>query len=88
VGEAVSHPVRLSAGVRQGSVLSTSLFSLFANSDLCKLSKSGLGCHIKGLCFNALMYADDLLLLSITGSDLQNMISICRIELSNCNFCF
>jgi len=42
-GEAVSHPVRILAGVRQGSVLSPSLFSLLVNSVLCKLSKSGLG---------------------------------------------
>jgi len=70
-GEAVSHPVRLSARVRQGSVLSPSLFSFFVNSVFCKLSKSRLGCHIKGICFNSLMYADEPLLLSLTASDLK-----------------
>jgi len=44
-GEAISPPVWLSARVRQGSVLSPSLFFVFVSSALCKLSKSGLGCH-------------------------------------------
>ena len=31
-----------------------------------KLRDSTLGCHIKGICLNAAMYADDLILMSIS----------------------
>jgi len=48
---------------------------------LSKLNNSNLGCHIKSRCYNAIMYADDLLLMSITISDLQNMINLCVSEL-------
>jgi len=84
-GSAFSRSVRLSAGVRQGSVLAPSLFSIFVDNILVKLSHSSLGCYIKGLCFNAIMYADDLLLLTLSISDLHKLIIMCREEFSNCN---
>ena len=82
-GAVFSHSVRLLAGVRQGSVLAPSLFSVFVDSLLLKLSACKLGCHIKGFCFNSIMYADDLLLLSLSISDLQKMINLCQSELSS-----
>ena len=80
-GNAISHLVKLSVGVRQGGVLSPVLFAVYVNDVILNLHKSGLGCHIKNLCFNAFMYADDLLLLSISVCDLQQMINICKTEL-------
>ena len=68
-----SYWVQLTAGVRQEGVLSTHLFSLFIDDILLKLNKSSLGCHIKSLCLNAIMYADDILLMSISVCDLQSM---------------
>jgi len=61
---------KLTAGVRQGGVLSPLLFAIFVDDILVKLKKSSLGCYINGLCLNAIMYADDLLLLSISVTDL------------------
>jgi len=49
-GDAFSHSIRLTAGVRQGSVLVPSLFALYVDDLLLKLNKSGLGCHIKNFC--------------------------------------
>ena len=71
---------QLSAGVRQGGVLSPILFAIYVDGVLQRLSKSKLGCHIKKTCLNAFMYADDLLLLSTSVTDLQNIISICLEE--------
>jgi len=84
-GNALSSSVRLSAGVRQGLVLSPSLFALYVDKMLVKLHNSGLGCHIKNFCFNSIMYADDILLLAISVADLQEMINLCLSELFICH---
>jgi len=39
--------------------------------------------HHGGMCFNAIVYADDLLLLAISLRDLQLMIDLC-VEEFNC----
>jgi hypothetical protein len=75
-----SSSVQLSAGVRQGGVLSPLLFSNFVDEVLEKLNRSSLGCHINRTCFNAVMYADDLLLMSISLNELQQMIDLCIRE--------
>ena len=80
-GSALSSYVKLNAGVRQGGILSPILFAIFVDDILLLLSKSGLGCHINRVCFNSFLYADDLLLLSISICDLQKMIDICKHEL-------
>ena len=68
------------SGVRQGGVLSPLLFAIFVDNILVKLKLSGLGCRIHGVFINAIMYADDLLLLSISVSDLHSMVNICTQE--------
>jgi hypothetical protein len=73
----LSKLVSLTAGVRQGSVLSPILFSAFVDCVLEKLEKSQLGCFVSRECFNSFMYADDLILLSITVTDLQKMVNMC-----------
>ena len=40
-----SSPFKVSNGVRQGSVLSPILFSVYLDSLLVDLSKSGVGCY-------------------------------------------
>ena len=71
---------RLTAGVRQGGVLSPTLFALYVDDILIKLSNSKLGCHIKRICVNSFMYADDLLLIANSVSDLQKLVNICVEE--------
>jgi len=48
--------------------------SLSHNCMLCKLSASGRGCLVAGIYVGVLMYADDLLLISSTCSDLCRML--------------
>ena len=79
-GSALSSSVKLSAGVRQGGILSPLFFAVFVNDVLIKLENSKLGCHIKGKCFNSFMFADDLILLSISLRDAQRLIDICSKE--------
>jgi len=77
--------VRLNSGVKQGGVLSPYLFAVYIDSLLLKLRKSGLGCHIKSFCFNSCAYADNLVLMSISLDQLQKLINLCNVELTNCN---
>ena len=63
--------------VRQGGVLSPSLFNLYVNCMITELRKNRLGCCINNLYLGILMYADDILLLSSSCIELQNMLNVC-----------
>ena len=76
----MSSTVRILSGVRQGGVLSPFLFAVFVDGVLVKLKNSSLGCRVRGLLINAIMYADDLLLLSLSLRDLQLMVNLCNME--------
>jgi len=74
-------------GVTQGSILSTFLFSVYVDDMLNCLHYSKLGCQIKYTSFNAFMYADYLIRMSISICDLQNMLDICADELCKIDMC-
>src|SRR5580692_6294997 len=75
----MSEPYFLTAGIRQGGVLSPILFSMYVDDFLHKFDK--FGCRYKGLPTSAVMYADDLVLLAPSLSELQTMINVCYAEL-------
>jgi len=65
-GNCVSSELRILTGVRQGSC-----------PIIKSLRASDLGCHIKNVFVGCIMYADDLILLSASLSQLQRMLNIC-----------
>ena len=73
----LSDRVTLTSGVKQGGVLSPLLFAAYVDCVLIKLQSSGIGCFIGRHCLNSFMYADDLILLTFSVSDLQKLINIC-----------
>ena len=75
-----SEVFQLFAGVRQGGVLSPCLFAIYVNDVLEKICKSHFGCHIENLATNIFMYADDIILLSSSLTDLQRLIDICEYD--------
>ena len=65
-------------GVRQGGVTSGIFFAVYIDRLLVMLRKSGLGCHIHGIFFGAMIFADDIILLSASRSGLQAMVNFCQ----------
>ena len=65
-------------GVRQGAILSPSLFCVYLDTLLCQLRDAGVGCHIGGEFLGAFGYADDVLLLAPSRQALQVMLTICE----------
>ena len=81
----ISEQVPLLSGVKQGGILSPLLFTLYVDILLEKLEQSGLGWCIGMNCYNSFMYADDIILLSISVTDLQLMFKLCVDILNDLN---
>ena len=78
---AVSIAYTPKAGIRQGSIVSPALFAVYINNLITRISDSGYGCNIKNIFLGCFLYADDIILLSISVFSLQRMLEICIDEL-------
>ena len=74
---ACSSEFKVTAGVRQGGILSPILFNVYVGDMIADLKDSGYGYYIGKTFFGCIMYADDLLLLSPSIAGLQSMLDIC-----------
>ena len=63
-------------GVRQGDNLSPTCFSTYLNGLLCELKNSKIGVKLGNETVNVLAYADDLVLLAETATDMQKLLDI------------
>ena len=72
----------LLAGVRQGGILSPDFYCLYVDELVKILSELNVGCYIKHVFVNALMYADDMALISPSLRGLQKLLHSCE---SYCN---
>ena len=75
-------------GTRQGSVLSPTLFSVYLDGLLKLLRQKGLGCHIAGMWFGAVGYADDLALLAPNRESMARMLEVCESYAKDHNLVF
>lgn len=73
----LSEFVPVTAGVRQGGILSPVLFAIYMDTLINRLRRSGLGCKISGIYVGCLLYADDIMLLSNSVMAMQSMLEIC-----------
>ena len=65
-------------GVKQGGVISSTMFTIYIDQLLLRLKKLGIGCHIHGKYMGSLGHADDVTLLSPSIRGLNRMLSICE----------
>jgi len=73
-----SHKFKCCNGVKQGAVLSPTLFCVYLDELLLSLSKSDVGCYLGHHFTGALAYADDLTLLAPSLNALQKMLNVCE----------
>ena len=78
----MSNFFNLVSGVRQGGVLSPSLFAIYVNDIAKKIISRGIGCHMSFICTGIFLYADNLFLMAPCVHTLQIMLNICETELS------
>lgn len=64
--------------VIQGNISSPTSFILFINAFIVNLKSSGIGCHVNNQYFGCLLYADDIILLSLSVAGLQDMLNVCN----------
>ena len=67
----------ITAGVRQGGVLSPDLYSIYVDELVYILKSSGIGCYIAEIFAAALFYADDMCILAPSLKGLQKLLNIC-----------
>ena len=65
-------------GVKQGGVLSPTLFSVYINGLLEELQASGFGCKIGDTFVGCISYADDLIILCASLSGMEYKVGICE----------
>ncbi|CAF4195750.1 unnamed protein product [Rotaria magnacalcarata] len=73
-GDAFSYKWQIRNGVRQGGVLSPSLFNIFVNELINKIDKLKVGCKLGTSYSNIIAYADDIVLLAPSVSALQRLL--------------
>ena len=68
----------ISAGVRQGGVLSPDFYSIYVDDLICILQRAGVGCFYLGVFAAAIFYADDMAVLSPSVKGLQHILNLCH----------
>ena len=76
VGKVFSERYTIEGGLRQGCILSPSLFSLFLMELAEEQERQGLGVRVRGTWMGACFFADDIVLLAESDNDLQNMLDV------------
>ena len=67
----------ISAGVRQGGVLSPDLYCLYVDELVDILKSMGIGCYVRQRFAAALFYADDMAVLAPSIKGLQSLLDAC-----------
>ena len=68
----------VTAGVRQGGLLSPALFAIYKDELIKRLKASKLSCCVNGVYHGCLVYADDIMLISHSVQVMQRMLDLCE----------
>ena len=77
-GEEYSEWFFVSAGVRQGGVLSPDFYSIYVDDLIKRILLTGIGCYYLSVFAAALFYADDMAILAPSIKGLTKILTICN----------
>ena len=76
VGDEKTDYFGVEVGVREGCILSPTLFSIYINSMADEINQSGIGIEVMGSRIAILLYADDIVLIAESAGELQRGMDI------------
>ena len=74
----LSSSFQVGNGVKQGGILSPVLFNIYMDKLSMTLNNTAIGGQIGGQLLNHLCYADDLCLIIISSSGMQELLNVCH----------
>ena len=77
----------VTAGVRQGGVLSPDFYSIYVDDLISKLEKMNKGCYFHGVFAAAFFYADDMAILSPSLKGLSSLLHLCEQYCAEWDIC-
>ena len=78
MGSTFSHFYRPFTDVRQGDVLSPSLFAIYINDSIVNVTSPDACGKLSYICVGIFLYADDIILLSPSVGNLQLLLTYCE----------
>ena len=77
-GSSISPDFFVNNGVKQGGIISPILFNIYMDDLSMHLNSSGIGGYLGTAFINHLCFADDLCLISLSSSGMQQLLHICN----------
>ena len=77
-GNTISTHFTVANGVKQGGVMSPILFNIYMDKLGVALNSSGIGGYVGNVFLNHLCIADDLCLISLSSTRMQQLLNICQ----------
>ena len=82
-GTTISTQFTVANGAKQGGIISPILFNMYMDDLSIAMNNSGIGGYLGDAFLNHLCYADDICLISLSSSGMQQLLTICQNYATN-----